>query len=166
MSSFNFKSSGVQLYQTTSNIPPVTASIPIGIKTPIQAGTSDREGFLAMNFFLVDQISDNLRNLVQTNWGERLGQYSYGANLKPLLTELVSSEFSQENFETAAINNIKRAISTWMPYVSPQTLVTSINFDENKISRGSISSINLVITYDVPSIQINNKKLVVVLRAI
>jgi len=164
MPSFNFKSSGVQLQQTISTIPLFTGSIPVGIKTPVKLGTADHEDFLGMNFLLSDQITDNLRNLVQTNWGERLGHYSYGANLRPLLTELVSSNLSQEDFETGAINRIRKAISSWMPYVTPQTLVTNINFDQN--TGKGVSNINLNITYDIPTLGVTNKKLLVAFRII
>ena len=44
---------------------------PIGIKTPIQLSNTD--GIFSMHRDLADQVSDNLKNLILTNHGERLG---------------------------------------------------------------------------------------------
>ena len=56
---------------------------PIGIKTPIQL--SNKDGLFEMHRDVADQISDNLRNLILTNHGERLGFYDFGANIRPLV---------------------------------------------------------------------------------
>ena len=87
MATYNFKSVGKTKQQEEAEV--VTKSqIPFGIKTPLQLGSS--EGILAMNYSLEDQFADNLRNLLLTNWGERLGLYDFGANLRPLTTEFTN----------------------------------------------------------------------------
>jgi phage baseplate assembly protein W len=69
-----------------------------------------------MNFDLGDQISDNLRNLVMTNHGERVGIYDFGANLRALTLEL-----SLPAWEEEAMTRIKTSVSKYMPFVNLQT---------------------------------------------
>jgi phage baseplate assembly protein W len=157
---YKFKSSGTQSlkdFVNTQNQIQQTF-IPIGLKTPLRLGQTSIDGFYSVHYDLGDQIQDNLRNLIQTNWGERLGLYNYGANLLPLMTDLVNTV----NFENEAIQRISNAISRWMPYVSPKTFVSSIDHMNNK----NTAVIKLTIGYDIPSLGITNKQLLVTLYAI
>ena len=79
MATLSFKSVG-KTAQTLSEEDVEVANFPIGIRTPLSL--SDIDGPLAMNYLLDEQLADNLRNLLQTNFGERLGLYNFGANLK------------------------------------------------------------------------------------
>ena len=88
---------------------------PIGIKTPLRPGGNN--GIFDGHFVLKDQVKDNLRNLMLTNWGERLGLYNFGANLRPLTTEIVG----QDSFDAQATERSKGAVDRWMPYVSLDT---------------------------------------------
>lgn len=134
----------------------VQSQTPIGIKTPIRIG--DHSGLLGMHYNLGDQIADNLRNLILTNHGERIGLYNFGANLQPLVFDYVS----QDNFDTAAINSIKTAVERWMPFVDLEDFVSVVDRTENK----NTAIIRITITYNVPSINVTNRKLQVSLYAI
>lgn len=155
MASYNFKSVGKTQEQSAAEI--LQASkIPYGIKTPLQLGTT--EGILAMNYSLVDQFADNLRNLLLTNWGERLGLYNFGANLKPLTTEFVNLD----SFDSEAIQRIKNAVDTWMPFVDLQNFSSQIDRIENK----NTAVIKINITYNIPGLQLLNQGLQIVLYVI
>ena len=65
------------------------------------------EGLFEMHFDNRSQVKDNLRNLLQTNWGERIGLYAFGANLNELVGELSS----QEDFDSEAMLRIKSTIT-------------------------------------------------------
>jgi len=69
---------------------------PLGPITPLQYGFAEYELPFAMHTVVSEQISDNLRRGLLTNWGERLGNYRYGANLRPLLFELNTDEGVEE----------------------------------------------------------------------
>ena len=127
------------------------SKIPYGIKTPLQLGNSS-EGILSMNFSLSDQFSDNLKNLLLTNWGERLGLYDFGANLKPLTAE----------FDTEAIERIKVAVDKWMPFVTLSTFESSTDRTENK----NTGVIKINILYRIPSLEDNDRSLQIVLYVI
>jgi len=134
-----------------------SSQIPFGIKTPLQLGNSS-EGILSMNYSLSDQFADNLKNLLLTNWGERLGIYNFGANLKPLTTEFVS----QEDFDTEAIARIRGAVEKWMPFVTLNTFESVIDRTENN----NTGVIKINITYRIPSLEDNDRSLQIVLYVI
>ena len=156
MAVYSFKNVG-KTRQSQDEEVLTTSQIPFGIKTPLQLGNSS-EGILSMNFSLSDQFADNLKNLILTNWGERLGLYDFGANLKPLTTEFVS----QEDFDTEAIARIRSAVDKWMPYVTLNTFESSIDRTENK----NTGVIKINITYRIPSIEDNDRSLQIVLYVI
>lgn len=134
----------------------VQSPTPIGIKTPLKPGT--QEGIFAMNFNLADQVHDNFRNLVLTNWGERLGLYDFGGNLRPLTTELVSAD----DFDAQAIERISGAVQRWMPFISLETFESKIDRVNNK----NTAIIKITIVYNIPALNVFNKALEVSLYAI
>lgn len=120
---------------------------PVGIKTPLRLGVGS-DGIFGMNFSLSEQIRDNLRNLLLTNWGERVGLYDFGANLRELTHELTSQKFDIE-----APSRIKRAIGKYMPYVFLQTMETESEHDDNE----NIGKVKMRITYDIPLLKEFNR---------
>jgi len=155
MATYSFKSVG----KTPQKIAEETVQktqIPFGVKTPLALGSKD--GIFVMNYSLEDQFADNLRNLLQTNWGERLGLYQYGANLQPLTTELVS----QDDFDTEAINRIKSAVERWMPFIDLEDFSSIIDRTDNK----NTGVIKIDVTYNIPALQAKGKKIQIVLYVI
>jgi phage baseplate assembly protein W len=155
MGSFNFKSSGKTQEQQQIEKLEVSPT-PIGIKTPLRAGES--EGLFGMTFSLSEQVNDNLRNLLMTNWGERLGFYDLGANLRPLMSEFVS----QDDFDSQAIERIRSTVSRWMPYIDLEDFSSEVDRTENK----QTGLVRITITYNVPSLNIKLKKLQLALYVI
>lgn len=155
MATYSFKSVGKTQDKTAEE--QVTESpIPFGIKTPLELGST--EGIFVMNYDLATQFADNLRNLLMTNWGERLGLYQFGANLKPLTTEFVS----QDDFDTNAIERIKAAVEKWMPFVELDNFSSVVDRNEN-INTGII---RINVTYSIPSLEIANQGVQIVLYVI
>jgi phage baseplate assembly protein W len=129
--------------------------IPIGIKTPLRYGSAN-DGIFSMHFDVASQIQDNLRNLLLTNHGERLGQYNFGANLREL-----SLELSQEAFDFEAITRVRTAISKFMPVIEPRTFESNLFIGmENSTDR-----VDIKITYDVPRLEITGKVMQVTIFA-
>ena len=155
MGTFSFKSSGRTKEQRAIEALTVSAT-PIGIKTPMRL--SDTDGLLSMNFVLADQVNDNLRNLILTNWGERLGHYDFGANLRPLTTEFVS----QGDFDNKAIERIRQTVGRWMPYIDLEDFSSNVNRVENK----NTAVLDITITYNIPTLNVKLKKLQVTLYVI
>jgi phage baseplate assembly protein W len=158
MGSFSFKSSGKTPTKKFEETPEVSR-IPIGIKTPLQIGNGETSEILVTHDRFEDVAHDNLKNLILTNWGERLGLYNFGANLKPLMADLNS----QEDFDSEAIERIRSAVQRWMPFISLQNFVS--NVDTAFTSQG-LAKIVIRITYSIPSLSVETKGLEVILRAI
>lgn len=154
---FKFKSSGINI-KNISDFKDATKSaielekkLNIGIRTPLQFGTDSGEIF-AMNTELSAQFSDNLKNLILTNHGERLGLYDFGANLRELLTNYSTNE----NFESSAIERITVAVNKWMPFINLLDFSTTINENRNFAPNSGIASVTVTLKYSIP--QIENKE--------
>lgn len=156
MATYNFKSVGKTIEDVQNSVSSVSQKIyPVGIKTPIKL---KKGSFIETTFLLEDQASDNFRNLLQTNFGERLANCTFGANLRPLTLEFSSLE----NFDSEAMSRITSAVSRWMPYIELVDFSSAMNRRENK----NTAIIEITITYNIPGIQVFGKKIKTVLYVI
>lgn len=149
----DFKSVGIRSAADQQSRTAGAARIPIGIVTPLALGDSG-DGLLSMHYSLPDQIADNLRNLVLTNHGERVGVYSFGANLRPLTFEL-----AQPIWEEEAMIRIKTAVAKFMPYVDLQTFEAS---RQDPDSRG-MGKVAIRMTYTVQNVQDRERALEIIM---
>jgi phage baseplate assembly protein W len=127
---------------------------PIGIKTPVELSTK-RSGLFKMHYSVPDQIADNLRNLILTNYGERLGRYDYGANLRPLAFELTSLA----EWEAEVMIRINTAVSKFMPFVDLQTFSSEVLAQKMSDSGQSLSHMRINIKFSVPKVGLNNRQM-------
>jgi len=124
---FAFKSTGRDIVSVLSDSAELTiakSAIPIGIMTPLRRSQTG-QGIFEMYYDVTSQVADNLRNLVQTNHGERLGRPSFGANLRPLSMEIMG----QEKFESEAMSRISRSVSKYLPFINLKTMSVSSHRD-------------------------------------
>lgn len=146
----SFKNVGVRQEDAKNNVLSRNVSkTPIGIKTPLELHTTGTE-LLVMNTDLASQIKDNLKNLILTNHGERIVQYSFGANLRPLLTEFSNREF----FDQEAMLNINTAIRKFMPFITP------VDFEAKPVRSqdpNGVGLINIIITYAIPLLKLSGE---------
>ena len=155
MARISFKDVGIQ--GLDNEIQPVDEKprIPIGIKTPLELDESDSDAIFKMHFSLTEQISDNLRNLILTNHGERLGFPDFGANLRPLLTEFPN----KDSFDAAAMQRIKKSVAKYMSYVNLVAYESKFDRYENVYT----GIYKLLIVYAVPNLNIPETALEVTL---
>ena len=149
---YSFKSVGESIESFNSNRPGLNEK-PIGIKTPLQIG-ADNSGLLKMHKSLADQVHDNLKNIVLTNHGERVGLYDFGANLAELAFEL-----GAEGADTEAIRRISRTVGKYMPFVELSTFETKVEHENN----AHVAKVLISIIYNVPKLSVKDKGLKVVL---
>ena len=156
----SFKSVGVtQLELTRTAIAIAPTPIPIGIITPLRHGSGD-EGLLALSYDVGTQMKNNLRDLIMTDWGERLALYDYGGNLTSLCTEY--ERFGKEEFDSIAMSRISTAVAKFMPYVelggfeSQQTYATEIG----------LGNVIIIIEYSIPKAKVPNTRLQIVFKVI
>lgn len=150
----DFKSVGVRRSDGVQERTASDAVIPIGIVTPLSLDDTG-SGLLTMHTSLSDQIADNLRNLVMTNHGERVGVYNFGANLRPM-----SLELAQPIWEEEAMVRIKSAVARFMPYVDLKTFEMQIIGPKYQ----SVGRIAIRMTYTVQDVQVSERALEVIMN--
>jgi len=151
---FKFKSSGQSIGTEVKYQNDTFRKKLIGIKTPLELG-SGRDGLLKMHDSLKEQIKDNLKNLLLTNHGERLGNYDFGANLDELLFE-----FSSEDFEAEALSRVTSAVGKYMPFVSIQNVETFTETFNNEHT----AKIGIKVVYGIPQLELDNQAVSLILR--
>lgn len=149
MAKLSFENVGVlaDVRQTIKAKDEVQPTIAFGVKTPLSlaAGT-----LFEMNYTLGEQIADNLKNLILTNFGDRVGLAQFGANLTPLLAEFVSIN----DFNAEAMARIKTATKKWMPYVELKGYESYPEFKNGLFMK----SIRILLSYRVPGVPVLAKQ--------
>jgi phage baseplate assembly protein W len=147
MATYSFRNVG----KTQSTVVDETVektALPIGIKTPLRFGKNE---LFEMHYALADSVADNFRNLMLTNWGERLGLFDFGADLRPILSDFTSLD----DFDTEAMSRINSAISKWMPYIDLEDYTSAVNENNNTAS----PQLKISITYNVPALDVRKRVL-------
>lgn len=85
---------------------------PIGIKTPLEKGSNISETLFKMHFDIFDQIEDNLKNLILTQKGQRLGFPDFGTNIRQLYSK---NTLSDDEVANIVSNEIQEAVKNYMP---------------------------------------------------
>ena len=126
------------------------------LKTPLEfsGGTT---GLFTVNTTPSTAIRDNLKNLLLTNWGERVCQYYFGANIRPL-----TSELGQPDFDAEAISRIRRTVAKYMPYI---TLTTFSVERQPELTTAGLAAVKIKVSYSVPRLQIISEAVSLVLYA-
>jgi len=137
---YSFKSVGELESENRLNDKVVAQTLPIGIATPVRLGNNS---LLKMHTERLKVIKDNLRNMIMTNHGDRLGFYDFGANLAELTFELGS-----ENGDAEATRRIAKTTAKYMPFINLDTFEPfKENFDNQHTGK-----IGIRVTFTVPKL--------------
>ena len=90
--------------------------IKIGIDLPIRRG-NELDGFFASTSTTIEAVKNNIRNLLQTNEGERFFQPTLGLNLKKYLFE-PATEDTNLLIEDEIVGSFRK----WLPFVEIKDL--------------------------------------------
>ena len=95
----------------------------VGVSLPFTKGNN---GFFAVTYTTKEQIKSDLKNLILTNRGERLGIPDFGCDLRKVI-------FEQDGEDTYAYiqNEIQNSISIWLPFIT----INGINIVSNNESK-------------------------------
>lgn len=110
---------------------------PIGIKTPLAKGSNNKDTLFEMHYEIVDQIKDNLKNLILTRKGERLGFADFGTNIHLVY----SQDLSQDQISDFVMSEITSAVSKYMPAIDLENFYSKEIRDEeikNNVEQDSI----------------------------
>ena len=86
-------------------------NVKIGIDLPIRRG-NDKDGYFATTSTTIEAVNNNIRNLLQTEEGERFFQPNLGLNLKRILFEHITNE-NLIGVQDAILDKIE----FWLPFV-------------------------------------------------
>jgi len=108
----------------------------IGLELPM---AHTRNGFFNRTKTALEQAKSNIRNLLLTNKGERLGNPTFGTNLLSLV-------FSQENtdLESRVEEEIRASMGEFLPFINIVSIETNFS-DTNK----DVANVNLRFTLNV-----------------
>ena len=119
----------------------------IGIDLPFRK-SDGKEGYFASTTTTIEAVKNNIKNLVQTNKGERFMQPELGLNLRNYMFEQITEE-TIINIQTDIIETFK----LWLPFVEIQDIQVSAN-ETDAIGRNKLL-VNIVfnITKDPTSLE-------------
>ena len=148
---YSFKSVGELESENRLNDKVVAQTLPIGIATPVRLGNNS---LLKMHTERLKVIKDNLRNMIMTNHGDRLGFYDFGANLAELTFELGS-----ENGDAEATRRIAKTTAKYMPYINLDTFEPFVEKFDNQHT----AKVGIRIVFTVPALSTDKQGLEVLL---
>ena len=98
----------------------------IGLSFPLRR---DKFNDFAMTKNSLEQSQHNLKNLLLTYPGERVGQPEFGSRLRELCFEQID-----DNLPERLEEEVRRAVTFWLPYISIIEVITlTEDGDKNKI---------------------------------
>ena len=108
----------------------------IGLELPL---THTRDGFFKRTKTALEQAKSNIKSLLLTNKGERLGNPTFGTNLLSLV-------FSQENtdLESRVEEEIRASMSEFLPFINIVSIETNFS-DTNR----NVANVTLEFTLNV-----------------
>ena len=102
--------------------------IKIGISLPMDH--TDGSGFFPCTSTTLSQTGSNIRNLLLTNKGERVGQPEFGCGLLQILFEPLSDTLIDNVTST-----IEEALATWLPHV----LINKLNVEGDEVEQNQLN---------------------------
>ena len=109
--------------------------VTIGLGLPMKH--DDVKGFFPGTPTTLSQTGSNIRNLLLTNKGERVGQPEFGCGLLKVLFEPLSNDLISD-VET----NIAESMAEWLPHV----LVNKLNVEQDKVE---INQLNIDLEFSL-----------------
>jgi len=107
-------------------------NVKVGIDLPIRRGDG-LDGFFATTSTTIEAVKNNIRNLLQTEEGERFLQPNLGLNLKTILFEQITNDnlFSIQNA-------ILDKMEFWLPFVEVRDIQVSSRDNTTDIGANEI----------------------------
>ena len=102
--------------------------IKIGISLPMDH--TDGSGFIPGTSTTLSQTGSNIRNLLLTIKGERVGQPEFGCGLLQILFEPLSDTLIDNVTST-----IEEAVATWLPHV----LINKLNVEGDEVEQNQLN---------------------------
>ena len=111
----------------------------IGLELPL---THTRDGFFKRTKTALEQAKSNIKSLLLTNKGERLGNPTFGTNLLSLV-------FSQENtdLESRVEEEIRASMSEFLPFINIVSIETNFSATNKNVANVTLEfTLNVDVT--------------------
>jgi len=102
----------------------------VGIVLPIGKATDGV--FFKQSYTTLEQAKSNIKNLILTTRGERLMHPTLGSGLWNLIFEPMQGDDFAEQVKTT----IRENVNIWLPYISLDRLVVTVNNENNSVVIG------------------------------
>ena len=137
-----------------------------GIDLPVQLATSGSDGYFKTTSTTIEAVKNNIRNLINTQQGERLMQPRLGLNLRELLFEQIEED-TRRQIEADIVDKF----SFWLPFVQIQEIDIRTTDEDSSVSVNTIKinivfsiaqdpntldSVQIVVTQDENNSGVNN----------
>ena len=123
------------------------SDISIGIDLPFRLSNVSGSGYFSQTSTTSDAIKNNIKNLINTERGERLLQPTLGIALKKYLFEQINNDTV-----TAIQTDISAAFDKWLPFVNIQDILVDFAETDNSIANRISVSITFFINRDPNSL--------------
>ena len=123
---------------------------PFGIVTPLRLPDKIGDTF-KMTTNPIDGIIDDFKNMLLTNYGERVGKPDFGANLQSLLTERIS----RDDWDASAARLIRQTTDKYMRGIT----INNVSSSEVQAKNDGFSRVVISVIFSIPSLGIQNRKL-------
>jgi phage baseplate assembly protein W len=107
-------------------------NIKVGIDLPIRRG-DNLDGFFASTSTTIEAVKNNIRNLLQTNEGERFFQPNLGINLRRLLFEHINEE-NIIGIQDAILDKFQ----FWLPFVEIRDIKINTMDNDTDVGKNEI----------------------------
>ena len=118
------------------------SNIKVGIDLPIRRG-DEKGGWFASTTTTIEAVKNNIRNLLNTNQGERLMQPTLGLDLRGLLFEQLTGDTI-----VSIQNKILDTFEVWLPFVQVRDIQVKVDNTANQLNNQISINILFNITQD------------------
>ena len=112
-------------------------NISIGLDLPIRRSYK-RHGYFASTQTTIEAVKNNIKNLLNTNQGERLFQPNLGINLRKYLFQQIN-----ESSIMSLQDEILDLFDYWLPFVEVKNIEVNTNFEDTTIGVNQLG-INII----------------------
>jgi len=152
-SKYKFKSVGNKKTNRKFDNTNVSKRANIGIKTPIRStGTTE---IFDMHTDFREQLKDNLKNLILTNYGERICRTNFGANLKSLVYDYSKDKQYNDTIKKMILKEAEEKMPA-IKITDIQSVVLS-DLEKNNANLRGLAKLKLRVVFSIPSARVNNQ---------